>query len=313
MAEDTSQQFRSFLVPLDGSQLAEAVLPAVERMAGRFQAVVTLLHVLEQQPPATIHGERHLTDSAEAETYLGVVADRLRAAGIAVTTHVHGAREGDVARSIVDHTQEIKADLVILCTHGGSGIRGLLFGSIAQQVLRQGAGPILLVPPGAAERTSVFDLDCMLVPLDGTPAHEPALAIAGVMARAFGAELHLVLVIPTLATLSDERAAAGLLLPTTMTAILDLAQQGAVDYLEQIVARCRAEGLAVTAEILRGDAVPMVLDCAERLDANLIVMASHGRAGLDAILAGSVAPRIAGRVGRPLLLVRAGGVAEDDR
>ncbi len=305
MAEEMSQQFRTFLVPLDGSQLAEAVLPAVERMAGRFQAAVTLLHVLEQQPPATIHGERHLTDSAEAEIYLGVVAERLRAAGIAVTTHVHDAREGDVARSIVDHAEELNADLVILCTHGGSGLRGVLFGSIAQQVLRQGTRPILLVPPGAAERTSVFDLNRILVPLDGTPAHEPALAIAGAMARAFAAELHLVLVIPTLATLSDERAAAGLLLPATMRAILDLAEQGAVDYLEPIVAQWHAAGVAVTAEVARGEPVPTVLDIAAHRDADLLVMASHGRVGLDAILAGSVAPRIAGRVGRPLLLVRA--------
>ena len=154
MVEDTSQQFRTLLVPLDGSHLAEAVLPAVECLASRFHATVTLLHVLEQAARATIHGQRHLTDSAEAKTYLGGVAERLRATGIAVTIHVHGVREGDVARSIVDHSQEINADLVILCTHGGSGLRGVLFGSIAQQVLRQGAEPILLIPPGAAERTS---------------------------------------------------------------------------------------------------------------------------------------------------------------
>jgi nucleotide-binding universal stress UspA family protein len=309
MAAQTSQPFRTLLVPLDGSQLAEAVLPAVERMAGHFQAAVTLLHVLERRPPATIHGERHLTDRAEAETYLGVIAERLRTAGTAVTTHVHAAGEGDVARSIVDHVQEINADLVVLCTHGASGFRRVLFGSIAQQVLQRGATPILLIRPTETEKAPPFDPHRIIVPLDGTAAHEPALMTATVLARVLGAELHLVLVIPTLATLADERAATGLLLPTTMTAILDLAQQGAVEYLAQIVARCRAEGLTVTAEVLRGDAALMVLDCAERLDADLIVMASHGRAGLDAILAGSVAPRIAGRLGRPLLLVRAGEVA----
>jgi nucleotide-binding universal stress UspA family protein len=307
------QQLRSFLVPLDGSHLAEAVLPAVERLAARFQATVTLLHVLEQHAPATIHGERHLTDTAEAEVYLGAVADRLRSGGIVVATHVHGAREGDVAQSIVDHAQELSADLIIICTHGGSGLRGLLFGSIAQQVLQRGMAPILLIRPTESGNAPPFDPRRIIVPLDGTPAHEPALATAEVLARVVSAELHLVLVIPTLATLADERAAAGLLLPTTMTAILDLAQHGGVEYLAQIVARCRAEGLAVTAEVLRGDAVPLVLDCAERVDADLMVLASHGRTGLDAILAGSVAPRIAGRVGRPLLLVRAGETAADDR
>ena len=140
--------FHHLLIPLDGSRLAEAVLPAVERLSVRFQAAVTLLHVLEQQAPTTIHGERHLTDSAEAETYLGVVADRLRAAGIVVTTHVHDAREGDVAHSIVEHAKEINADLVLICTHGSSGLRGVLFGSIAQQVLPTYA--VIACPGGAA-------------------------------------------------------------------------------------------------------------------------------------------------------------------
>ena len=90
-----------------------------------------------------------------------------------------------------------------------------------------------------------------------------------------------------------------------MRAVLDLAQQGAADYLEQAVARCRAEGVVAQAEVLRGDIVPVVLGLAERLNVDLIVLASHGRTGLDALLTGSVASRIAGRRIRPLLLVRA--------
>ena len=145
----------------------------------------------------------------------------------------------------------------------------------------------------------------MLVPLDGTVAHEPALPIAITLARTFGAELHLVLVIPTLATLSGEQAVSGLLLPSTTRALLDLSQQDAVDYLEQAVARCQAEGVVAHAEVLRGDIVPVVLGVAERLNVDLIVLASHGRTGLDALFTGSVVSRIAGRRIRPLLLVRA--------
>jgi len=274
-------------------------------MASRFHAQVILLHIVEQHPPAVIHGEPHLTGVAQAQAYLEEIAIKLRSSGIPVEIHVHQEKEDDVAHSIVQHSQELNADLVIMCTHGQGGLRELLFGSKAQQALQQGTQSILLLFP--REDTSVlpFKLQRMLVPLDGTAAHEPALPIAITLARTFGAELHLVLVIPTLATLSGEQAVSGLLLPSTTRALLDLSQQDAADYLERAVARCQAEGVVAHAEVLRGDIVPVVLGVAERLNVDLIVLASHGRTGLDALFTGSVVSRIAGRRIRPLLLVRA--------
>jgi nucleotide-binding universal stress UspA family protein len=286
------------------------VLPLVERLATAFGASVRLLHIVEQHAPATIHGERHLTSGTAAEDYLTTVAARLHTAGIAVESHVHGVKEGDVARSIVEHTQELASDLVVLCTHGGGGLRGLLFGSIAQQVLQRGTRPILLVPPSATQHPPAFPLRRLLVPLDGTPAHEQALPAASAIAHACNADMYLVLVIPTLTTLSGEHAVPGLLLPITMTAILDLAQQGGAEYLERMAAAYRTDGVSVIAEVARGDPVATVLDIAERHDTDLIVMASHGRAGIEALLSGSVAPRIAGRTGRPLLLLRADEAAQ---
>jgi len=307
MFQQRTQDALHFLVPLDGSLLAESVLPAVDHLASRCQAQVTLLHVVELHAPTTIHGERHLTDAASAQTYLAEVAARLRSSGLAVVTHVHADKEGNVAQSIVNHAHEMHTDLVIMCTHGRGGLRGLLFGSIAQQALKLGAQPILLVQPNEGGHALSFTLRRILVPLDGAAAHEAALPAAIALARLFGAEIHLMLVIPTLATLSGEQAIPGLLLPATMRAVLDLAAQGAADYLEHTVDRCRAAGVQAQAEVLRGDAVPVVLEQAERLHVDLIVMTSHGRAGLDAELAGSVAPRIAGRAScSMLLLMRAG-------
>jgi nucleotide-binding universal stress UspA family protein len=293
------------LVPLDGSRLAESVLPVVQQVASRFHAQVTLLHIMEEHPPASIHGEPHLHGVAQAQAYLEEVAIGLRSFALPVGIHVHQDKEDNVARSIVQHAQEMNADLVIMCTHGHGGLWELLFGSNAQQALQRGTQSILLLFAREDSLVYPFNLQRILVPLDGTAAHEPALPVAIMIARTFGAVLHLVLVIPTLATLSGEQAVPGLLLPTTMRAVLDLSQQGAVDYLEQAVARCRAEGVLARAEVLRGDIVPAVLDLAERLNVDLIVMASHGRTGLDAFLAGSVAPRITGRRIRPLLLIRA--------
>lgn len=310
MFQRAKQDKPSFLVPLDGSRLAESVLPAVECLASHFHAKVTLLHVMERHAPTTIHGERHLTSFAEAQVYLEEVATGLRSSGILVETHVHENKEDNVARSIVEHAQESKSDLVIMCTHGRGGLREFLFGSIAQQALQRGTQSILLVLPREDSSVPVFDLRRILVPLDGTAAHEPALPAAMTLARTFNAEMHLVLVIPTLATLSGSQAVSGMLLPTTTRAVLDLARQGALDYLERIVNQCHAQGMPAQAEVLRGDTVPVVLSLAERLSVDLIVMASHGRAGLEALLAGSVAPRVTGHISRPLLLIRAGESAD---
>ncbi len=305
MLQHAKQGNLRLLVPLDGSRLAESVLPVVKQVASRFHAQVILLHILEEHPPTSIHGEPHLNGVAQAQAYLEEVARGLRSSAIPVEIHAHQDKEDNVARSIVEHAQEMNADLVIMCTHGHGGLRELLFGSNAQQALQRGTQSILLLFPREDGSVDPFNLQRILVPLDGTAAHEPALPVAIMIARTFGAELHLVLVIPTLATLSGEQAVSGLLLPTTMRAILNLSQQDAVDYLEQAVARCRAEGVLAWAEVLRGDIVPAVLSLAERLNVDLIVMASHGRTGLDALLTGSIAPRITGRRIRPLLLVRA--------
>ncbi len=305
MLQHANQGNLRFLVPLDGSRLAESVLPVVQQVASRFHAYVTLLHIVEKHPPTVIHGEPHLTSVAQAQAYLEEIATRLRSSVIPVEIHVHRDKEDDVARSIVQHSQEVNADLVIMCTHGHGGLRELLFGSNAQRALQLGTQSILLLFPREDGSAYPINLQRILVPLDGTAAHEPALPVAITIARTFGAELHLVLVIPTLATLSGEQAVSGLLLPSTMRAILDLSQQDAADYLEQAVARCQAEGVVAQAEVLRGDIVPTVLALAERLNVDLVVLASHGRAGLDALLTGSVASRIAGRRIRPLLLVRA--------
>jgi nucleotide-binding universal stress UspA family protein len=305
MVQPSEGQRLKLLVPLDGSHLAEAVLPTVVALAQRCQSQVMLLHVVERHAPTRVHGERHLQSGAEAQLYLEELADRLRQQGILVEQHVHADCEDHVARAIVEHAQELESDLVVICTHGTGGVRDLLSGSIAQQVLQRGTRPVWLVQPRKDGSAPPCALRRILVPLDGTPEHEPALEPAIALARCFGAELHLVFVIPTIATLAGGAAVAGLLLPATMRAVLDLAQHGAEEYLEETVAFCRRQEVVAQAQVLRGDPVSEVVKLATRLEVHLIVLASHGRAGLDALLAGSVAARIVGRSALPLLLVRA--------
>ncbi|MEW6230846.1 MAG: universal stress protein [Chloroflexota bacterium] len=296
--------FKHIMVPLDGSRLAESVLPAALLLAQRFQARVTLVHVIEERPPATIHGERHLANVAEAEAYLDETAQRLRREGIQAETHVHSKEEDNVARGIAEHLEELGPDLIVISAHGSGGLRDTLIGSIAQQVLQRSTRPILLVRPTAAGEPPPFACRKLLLPLDGEAAHEAALPVAAAVAGACGSRVHLVQVVPTLGTLPGEEAASGMLMPSATRALLDLAQQGGEGYLSHIAEELRAAGLSVSLEVCRGDPASEVVQAAERAGADLVVMATHGRVAAGAFWAGSVAPKVFGRLNRPLLLVR---------
>ena len=291
------------LLPLDGSRLAEAVLPVVGRLA-EGGATPVLLHVPERGAPATVHGERHVQVAAEATAYLEGVAVRLRTGGGAVEMHTHEAPEGDVAGSIAAHAEEERADLIVLCTHGGGGVRDLLVGSIAQQVLRRGTIPVLLVRPAAEGSAPPFAPRTVLVPLDGTAAAEAALAPAADLARALGAGLHLVMVVATLQTVRGDRNPAALLLPATARAMLDLQQDDAQGYLDTLAVQLRKAGLPVSTEVRRGDAATALSDEAAEPGVGLVVVATHGRAGVQAIWAGSVTARLLARTRAPVLLLR---------
>lgn len=297
--------FHWILVPLDGSRLAEAVLPVTQVMAERLGATVFLLHVLERDAPHTVHGERHLTNVPEAETYLQQVADRLRRGGVQVETHVHPNPQESVVESIAEHARERGADLVIIATHGWGGMRDLLVGSIAQQVLKRGTLPVLLVRPAAQGEPPPFLGRQVLVPLDGTEVHAQAvLPLATMVARGLGAALNLAMVVPTLGTLSAERSASAMLLPRASAQALDIEEEDAVEYLKRIAIRLREQGLTVNTTVLRGELAASVLKAAQKAEADLIVMSTHGKVGWAAFWAGSVGPKVLARIGQPVLLIR---------
>ena len=205
--------FKHLLVPLDGSAPAEAALPAAAFLATRCAARVTLLHIIELDAPATIHGARHLHQREEAAVYLEEIRTRFFPAGAAVACHVHEAAMADVARGIVEHEGELAPDLIVMCAHGRRALLEKIFGRIAQQVVGLGRVPVLLVRPPAGG-AATFACRTILVPEDGQPEHEIGLQIATDLARATGARLELLFVVPTAATLSGGDAVSGQLLPS---------------------------------------------------------------------------------------------------
>jgi len=294
--------FQHLLIPLDGSSLAESSLPYAATLCQALNAAVTLIHIIEYHAPQEIHGERHLREEKEAEEYLKQVARQFFPPGARVGTHVHTEEVRNVARSIAEHAGEMAPDLIVMCTHGESGVFDLV-GSIAQQIIGQGRTPILLVQPGDSPLNVPVTLRKFLIALDGDPEHEQGLKTAEELARVTHASLHLLTVIPTLGTLSGERAAAGRLLPGATSAMLDMTEECTADYLEEKATALRAQGIPARTTIRRGDPVQQIL--ADSQDEDLIVLGTHGKAGIDAFWAGSVAPKIVSQTRLPVLLVPA--------
>lgn len=296
-----SSLFTHLLVPLDGSHLAEAVLPAARYLAQTLHAPITLFHMIEHNAPETIHGQRHVTQPDEANAYLASVAHSF-AEDASITYHVHTGDTSDVARNIVAHAQELHTDLIVMCTHGKGGLHTWLFGNIAQQVIALGNTPVLLINPGAPA-IPTFVCQQLLVPLDGDPDHEQGIQVAASLAQQLGSKLHLVMVVATRDTLPNERLATARLLPGATAAFLDITEQNAHAYLQQHVARLTSQGFTVTNAVRRGDPATTIANEAQQVKADLLILGTHGKSHLDAFWSGSTTPKLSSRTKLPLLLV----------
>ena len=137
------EKFERILVPLDGSDCAEMVLPKVERLAAELKATIALLRVaLAHTFPGGDPTDAEVKVVREAEEYLKKVEERLKKKGIKVDSHV---RYGNDAEEILDHAAQKDIDIVAMTTHGRSGVKRFLIGSVAEKVLRHSPKPVFLV------------------------------------------------------------------------------------------------------------------------------------------------------------------------
>jgi nucleotide-binding universal stress UspA family protein len=140
--------YKRALVPLDGSMVAEAIVPFILEIAGPLDMEVALLRVVIPGPPIVMEGSRHvIVEDVEkirkdAEEYLRSVAAGLRGRGVRVTVQV---RFGDAVAGILAGAREVDADLIAMSTHGRGGLGRLLFGSVAEAVLRQAETPVFMM------------------------------------------------------------------------------------------------------------------------------------------------------------------------
>jgi nucleotide-binding universal stress UspA family protein len=140
--------YKRVVVPLDGSPVAETVLPFVIEIAGPLDIDVILLRVVQPVPPVVLEGagtatfEDVETRRIDAEEYLAALAAEVRSKGVRVETRV---RRGEPASEITAAARETGADLIAMSTHGRSGLGRLVFGSVAEAVLRRAGVPVFLL------------------------------------------------------------------------------------------------------------------------------------------------------------------------
>jgi len=294
------------LVPLDGTELADSALPCAVTLARALSARITLLHVLEQDASEMVHGQRHLTAADEAAAYLQEVGKRLAAQGLEVACHVHTKAVTDVAEGIAAHQGELHPDLIVMCTHGPAGLARRMRGSLAQQVVGLGRTPLLLVRPDAVATDGEFLLQRLLVPVDGRQEHGAGLELALDLAAAAQCRLHLLSVIPSLSSLAGNQATLSRFSPAASQKLQDLADLNLRHYQAEALERATTRGVKASSEIRPGKISEVIVETATEQQADLIVMATHGKSGSRAFWNNSVAVGVQAKTNRPILLVPVG-------
>lgn len=160
--------YRKLLVPLDGSDLAEIALPHASELANRLGSQVVLIRVIEPTArarhealaagyaPGMIDAIRDQADTVfrlereEANRYLATVTEDMQAKGVTATSE---ALVGNATREIVRYAGEHDLDLIVMSTHGRGGLSRLVFGSVAEAVLRLSPCPLLLLRSEHSERS----------------------------------------------------------------------------------------------------------------------------------------------------------------
>ena len=178
--------FDKILVPLDRSGLAECVLPHAVALARALNAQLILLHVLSvSDKPDRLRAvdplEWHLR-RAEAESYLQAVCARLQEAGVPSETQV---TDGDAAEMIVDFAHEHEIELVLMASHGQSGLSGWNVSSVVQKVIMRTRASLMIVRAYRPAQADILTLQYqrILVPLDNSARAECVLPLAAVLAR----------------------------------------------------------------------------------------------------------------------------------
>lgn len=304
--------FDRVLVPLDGSRLAEAILPYVSELAGRLGARIVLLSVVGDEWPSmqgrVVEGtgpdtgkpmtREELARRAEAQAlaYLERVKASLPARTEAVVAF------GRPAETIVKEQERLDCDLIAMSTQGRTGVQRGILGSVTDKVLHSTTVPMLVFRPpdeGQAAEASV-SIGTVVVPLDGSELSESVLPYAEELARRLGLEIVLVESVSLMA--EDVFFGEFYFNPTPIERELLME---ADKYLKGIVQRLQARGLRASSSALLDVPARAIVRFARETPGSIIAMSTRGRSGVTRWLLGSVTEKVVRESGVPVLVVPA--------
>jgi nucleotide-binding universal stress UspA family protein len=293
--------YRVILVPLDGSSDAERALPFARVIASAAGARLLLLRVVDASAEADhVTASESVQPVAEAEGYLR----RLATSPADVPAKWLVLRDEPAAR-IAEEARQRDVGLVVMSTRWRDGLASLTDHSIAADVLRHVATPLLVVPRHCAADWSRQPPARVVVAVDGSELANAALLPAADLARVFGAELRLIGVVVPSAYVPVEgypNPIAG----STRGGEGSLAER----YLYRLAADLPDDDLATGVEAAEGeDPASTIVEVAGGTPADAIALATHGRTGLARLLLGSTANRVVDRAAVPVLLVRPAALA----
>lgn len=300
---------RSLLVPLDGSDLSEWSLPLATKVARATGAQLHLARVHERYEPEHLIGNssfqwegldleeydgRHRIHESE---YLTTVTERLDGDGVVVDARL---LDGDPAERLAGYADEVHSDLIVITSHGRSGLRRAWLGSVTDAIIRTTHRPLLILHPGEKRALEAGNLEIrhIVVPLDGSTASEAVLGPARDLARAAGAQITLLHVIsdpavfgPRIMTFRPDRVGAEL--------------DRVLSYLEDLAEELRDAGVDTTVYANKGNRpASAIAHMARELDADVIALATHGYGGMKRTVLGSVTDKLLRTTHVPLLVVR---------
>lgn len=297
---------RPILVPLDGSELSEKAIPyavAFARATGQRLMLLTVWEGVEGElAPSPSATARDVDERGRAHrrAYMDEVARRVAAEGVEVATEM---RDGHPSEELLWVCDEQMPGLLVMATHGRSGVQRMWYGSVASKLMQMAPVPTLLVGPKVLEDAKGPPaIRNILVPLGGSPLGECTLEPAATLAEAFDARL----VLATAIRLPAQVFAFDLS-EAYLPQLDEEATAGARDYLTRARERVKT-ARPVKTQVLRGLPAEAIQEYVAREDFDLVVMASHARSGVIRWALGSVADRVI-QGAAPVLLIRPQAVA----
>jgi nucleotide-binding universal stress UspA family protein len=299
-------EFKRILVALDGTPVSESVLAPAAILAKRCGAEIALVRAAMKAAPSEM-ARRALPPAAllDIQAYLDTLASCLRGEGLSIQVSVPLRPP---AEGLLEQAETLHADLIVMATHGRSGLQALVHPSITWQVLTRSPVPVLVwrgvqasdakVPPAVPHRFMTDATAPILVPLDGSAQAEQALPVAQELARLFGNPLLLIR-----AAEPPLLAGSPINYPQLWMEIRASVQKEAESYLKHKCLEISSTGVHAESKSSLGPAAEFIAQCVQEDHAGLVVMASHGRGWLGQMMLGSVAKRVLSEVEVPVMLV----------